>query len=115
MYNIKLFTLKELVLSFMEAGFDSFQEEQSRNENTLLERTYDLIETELIPRTEKAGKTRLKISAIPQYNILDVFDLSCLKSGLTQEKFNNLSSLLFIERKENVFFLSLSGAGKHIL
>ena len=40
--------LQELGLSFMAAGFDSFLEEQARNENTLLDRIYDLVETELI-------------------------------------------------------------------
>ena len=116
MENVKLITLKdrmeELGLSFMAAGFDSFLEEQARNENTLLDRIYDLIETELIPRKERAGKTRLKISAIPQYKTLETFDLGWLKGGLTQEKFNELSTLSFVERKENVFFLGPSGVGK---
>ena len=116
MENVKLITLKErmeeLGLSFMAAGFDSFLEEQARNENTLLDRIYDLVETELIPRKERAGKTRLKISAIPQYKTLEAFDLSWLKGGLTQEKFNELSTLSFVERKENVFFLGPSGVGK---
>ena len=31
-----------------------------------------------------------------------------LKGGLTQEKFNELSTLSFVERKENVFFLGPS-------
>lgn len=96
----------------MAAGFDSFLEEQARNENTLLDRIYDLIETELIPRKERAGKTRLEISAIPQYKTLEAFDLGWLKGGLTQEKFNELSTLSFVERKENVFFLGPSGVGK---
>ena len=116
MENVKLITLKErmeeLGLSFMAAGFDSFLEEQARNENTLLDRIYDLVETELIPRKERAGKTRLKISAIPQYKTLEAFDLSWLKGGLTQEKFNELSTLSFVERKENIFFLGPSGVGK---
>ena len=99
----------------MAAGFDSFLEEQACNENTLLDRIYDLVETELIPRKERAGKTRLKISAIPQYKTLEAFELSCLKGGLTQEKFNELSTLSFVERKENVFFSVLLGSAKLIL
>lgn len=99
----------------MAAGFDSFLEEQARNENTLLDRIYDLVETELIPRKERAGKTRLKISAIPQYKTLEAFDLSWLKGGLTQEKFNELSTLSFVERKENVFFSVLLESAKLIL
>ncbi len=116
MENVKLLTLKnrmeELGLNFMAAGFESFLEEQTHNDNTLLERIYDLIETELIPRKERAGKTRLKISGIPQFKTLEAFDLSWLKGGLPLEKFNELSSLAFVERKENVFFLGPSGVGK---
>ena len=67
--------LQELGLSIMAADFDSFLEEQARNENTLLDRIYDLVETELIPRKERTGKTSLKISAIPQYKTLEAFDL----------------------------------------
>ena len=116
MQDVKIMTLKtrmeDLGLSFMAAGFNSFLEEQPRNDHTLLERVYDLIETEFIPRKERAGKTRLKISGIPQNKTLESFDLSWLKGGLTKEKFNELSTLSFIERKENVFFLGPSGVGK---
>lgn len=69
-------------------------------------------EVKLITVKERAGRTRLKISGIPQNKSLDAFDLSWLKGGLTREKFNELSSLAFIERRENVFFLGPSGVGK---
>lgn len=111
MENVKLITLKErmeeLGLSFMAAGFDSFLEEQSRNENTLLERIYDLIETELIPRKERAGKTRLKISAIQQYKTLDAFDLSWLKGGLTQENSMNFHRCHLSNERKTSFSLDL--------
>lgn len=68
--------MNEPGLSFMAANFESYISEQSRNDNTLLERIYDLIETEYIPRNERAGKTRLKLSSIPQYKTLESFDLS---------------------------------------
>jgi DNA replication protein DnaC len=43
-------------------------------------------------------------------------DLAWLKGTLTKSKFEELSSLAFIERRENVFFLSSSGIGKtHLL
>lgn len=104
--------MNELGLSFMAANFESYISEQSRNDNTLLERIYDLIETEYIPRKERAGKTRLKLSSIPQYKTLESFDLSWLQGGLSAEKLNELSTLAFIDRKENVFFLGPSGVGK---
>ena len=62
------------------------------------------------------ARTRLKVSGIPQHKRLEDFDLDWLKGGLTQKKFNELSTLSFIERKENIILLGPSGLGKtHLL
>jgi DNA replication protein DnaC len=108
--------LEELGLSFMAASLESYLAEQSRNDNTLLERLTDLVDLEYIPRKERAARTRLKISGMPQYKQLSDFDLSWLKGGLSRSKLEELSSLAFIDRKENVFLLGPSGVGKtHLL
>jgi DNA replication protein DnaC len=108
--------LEELGLTFMAASLESYLAEQSRNENTLLERLTDLVNLEYIPRKERAARTRLKISGMPQYKQLSDFDLSWLKGGLSRAKLEELSSLSFIDRKENVFLLGPSGVGKtHLL
>lgn len=108
--------LEELGLSFMAASLESFLADQSRSENTLLERLTDLVDLEYIPRRERAARTRLKISGMPQYKTLDDFDLSWLKGGLSKAKLEELSTLMFVERKENIFLLGPSGVGKtHLL
>ena len=108
--------LEELGLSFMAASLESYLADQSRNENTLLERLTDLVDLEYIPRKERAARTRLKISGMPQYKQLADFDLSWLKGGLSRAKLEELASLTFIDRKENVFLLGPSGVGKtHLL
>ena len=108
--------LEELGLSFMAASLESSLADQSRNENTLIERLTDLVDLEYIPRKERAARTRLKISGMPQYKQLSDFDLSWLKGGLSRTKLEELSSLAFIDRKENVFLLGPSGVGKtHLL
>jgi len=104
--------LEELGLSFMAASLESFLSEQSRTELTLVERLTDLVELEYIPRKERAARTRIKISGMPQMKRLEEFDLSWLKGGLSRQKFDELSALTFIERKENVFLLGPSGVGK---
>lgn len=48
--------LEELGLSFMASSLESFLAEQSRNENTLLERLADLVDLEYIPRRERAAR-----------------------------------------------------------
>ena len=100
----------------MAAGFDSFLNDQSRREDSLLEVLSDLIDLEYHPRKERMARTRLKVSGIPQHKRLEDFDLDWLKGGLTQKKFNELSTLSFIERKENIILLGPSGLGKtHLL
>ncbi len=108
--------MENLGLSFMAAGFDSFLSDQSRREDSLLEVLTDLIDLEYHPRKERMARTRLKVSGIPQHKRLEDFDLDWLKGGLTQKKFNELSTLSFIERKENIILLGPSGLGKtHLL
>ena len=108
--------MENLGLSFMAAGFDSFLSDQSRREDSLIEVLSDFIDLEYHPRKERMARTRLKVSGIPQHKKLEDFDINWLKGGLTQKKFNELSTLSFIERKENIILLGPSGLGKtHLL
>jgi DNA replication protein DnaC len=108
--------MEKLGLSFMAAGLESFLMEQGRSDKTLLSSIMDLIELEYIPRMDRMARTRLKVSGIPEKKRLEDFDLVWLKGGITQAKFQELSLLSFIDRKENVVLLGPSGLGKtHIL
>lgn len=118
--NPQLMTLQsrmdELGLSFMAAGLESYLERQSRVEQTLLQSIADLIDLEVVPRKERAAKSRVKLSGLPAIKRLEDFDQSWLKGGLSRQQFEELSSLSFIDRKENVILLGPSGLGKtHIM
>jgi DNA replication protein DnaC len=104
--------MEEMGLSFMAANLESFLADQSRKEQSILDLTAALIETEYIPRKERAIKSRLKLSAIPAKKRIDDFDLTWLKGGLSAAKLAELKSLSFIERKENVILMGASGLGK---
>jgi DNA replication protein DnaC len=108
--------MDELGLSFMAAGLESYLERQSRVEQTLLQSIADLIDLEVVPRKERAAKSRVKLSGLPAIKRLEDFDQSWIKGGLSGLQFQELSSLSFIERKENVVLLGPSGLGKtHIM
>ena len=49
---------------------------------------------------------------MPQTQRLEDFDLAWPKGGLPQNRFEELASLAFVARKENVLFLGPSGVGK---
>ncbi|MBN1997636.1 IS21-like element helper ATPase IstB [candidate division KSB1 bacterium] len=104
--------MEELGLSFMAAGLESFLSSQVNQDAPLAEAISELVDLELIPRKERMARTRLKVSGIPSGKSLEEFDLAWLKGGLTQKKFAELSSLSFIERRENVILLGPSGLGK---
>lgn len=114
--NVQLETatlrLEEMGLSFMAASLESFLSDQARKDGSLLDIVSGLIDTEYVPRKERAIKSRLKLSAIPAKKRLDDFDLSWLKGGLSASKLAELKTLSFIERKENVILLGASGLGK---
>ncbi len=114
--NVQLETvttrLEDMGLSFMAAGLESFLADEGRKESSLLEIIAGLVDTEYVPRKERAIKSRIKLSALPCKKRIDEFDVSWLKGGLTASKLAELKSLRFIERKENVLLLGASGLGK---
>jgi len=104
--------MNDLGLEFMAAGLESYLEEQSHRDNTLSQAIADLLELEFIPRRERAAKSRLKLSGMPAMKTVEGFDLDWLKGGLTKSQLNELSSLSFIDRKENLILMGPSGLGK---
>jgi DNA replication protein DnaC len=104
--------MRELGLEFMAAGLESFLESQARQDNTLTQSLADLMEIELIPRKERAARSRVKLSGMPAIKRLEDFELDWLKGGMTARQLAELSSLAFVLRKENLILMGPSGLGK---
>ena len=104
--------MEELGLTFMASGIETFLDDARRADMTLLDSLRDLVDIEYSARRERTTRTRLKLSGMPQLKRLEDFELSWLKGGLPQNRFEELASLAFIERKENVLLLGPSGVGK---
>jgi DNA replication protein DnaC len=104
--------MEELGLCFMSAGLATFLGAPGRADTALVDSIRELVDLEYTARMERIARTRLKLSGMPQYKRLDDFDLSWLKGGLPVARFEELKSLAFVERKENVVLLGPSGVGK---
>ena len=104
--------MEELGLGFMATGLATFLASSGRADVTLFDSIRELVDIEYVARTERTARTRLKLSGMPQSKRLDEFDLSWLKGGLPSGRFEELRSMSFIERKENVVLLGPSGVGK---
>jgi DNA replication protein DnaC len=104
--------LESLGLTVMSASLESYLGDPSRREETLTESLQALVDIEYTARKERSARTRLKLSGIPSMKRLEDFDTAWLKGGLSASRLNELKSLAFIERKENVLMLGPSGLGK---
>lgn len=107
--------LSELNLGFALNHIDTFLHDESRNDRSFLEAFCELLDHELTQRRQRAAKTRLKLSRLPSLKYIEDFKVEEVE-GITQKKLNELCSLAFIERNENVVLMGPSGLGKtHIL
>ncbi len=70
-----------------------------------------LLKTESDYRFRKTKEIHLKYAGLPDIKTLDSYDFR-FATGVPRRQIQELSSLSFIERKENVIFIGPSGIGK---
>jgi DNA replication protein DnaC len=70
-----------------------------------------LLKTELDGRHERAKRTLLKMATLPAIKTLEDYDFA-FAAGTPKAQIQELSSLAFIERAENIVLLGPSGVGK---
>lgn len=107
--------LEELGLSFILGNIDTFLHDEATHERPLTETLSDLFDHELTLRKQRAAKARLKMSNLPVVKTLDEFYPDEVE-GITKKRINDLGTLSFVERKENIVLMGPSGLGKsHLL
>ncbi|NCB41499.1 MAG: AAA family ATPase [Clostridia bacterium] len=100
-----------LGLVHMDAVYDHHAEEASRGSISYLEFLDKLLWEEIEAKRERATKANMKLAKLPYVKTLNHFDFDFQPSA-NARKMNELKSLGFVARAENVIFLGPPGVGK---
>ena len=103
--------LKELNLKGMLACYRDIAEKAAVNKLSYEEYLSLLLEEEIKGRNERSIKAKIYKARVPFVKTLEGFDFS-FQPDLREKELMRLSSLDFIENKENLVFLGPPGVGK---
>jgi DNA replication protein DnaC len=93
------------------AIYDHQAEEASKQSISYLEFLDKLLWAEIEAKKDRAAKTNLKLAKLPYIKNLDQFDFGFQPSA-NERGMNELKTLGFVARSENVIFLGPPGVGK---
>lgn len=86
-------------------------EKATQQDTTYLTFLSELLSSEEEARKRRSVETRLKLSKLPNRKTLSEFDFS-YQPSIDTRQIQELATLAFVERKENVIFLGPPGVGK---
>lgn len=98
-------------LSTAAAVLDARLEAASHGEMTYITFLCGLLEAESQSRKQRSEETRLKLSRLPHRKTLEEFDFA-FQPSIDTRLMNELATLSFAARNENVIFLGPPGVGK---
>ncbi|MDY6466626.1 MAG: IS21-like element helper ATPase IstB [Succinivibrio dextrinosolvens] len=102
---------KELNLTSLGSYWDAEAQKAAKEKIPYGEFLRNILEKEVLLHREKRANTLVQFSGINPIKTIDEFDFS-VATGVNKEQILELSSLAFLERKENLFFIGPSGTGK---
>lgn len=102
---------RQLGLYAIDEVWSNVAEHHLNSEGTYADFVEQLLTEELNAKALRSQATLLKFAVLPCIKTLEDFDFS-FGSGVPKAKIQELSSLAFIQRQENVVMLGPSGVGK---
>lgn len=103
--------LRELGLCTSSELLDAVVEDASHKDITYLSFLGGLLDVEMQERKRRSEETRIKMSRLPHRKTLEEFEFS-FQPSIDTRQINELATLAFAARKENVIFLGPPGVGK---
>lgn len=102
---------ESLKLPAIGAEWSACAQKAAREETSFADFLEAVLNTERAARTERVRQTLLKLATLPTVKTLESYDFS-FASGAPKAQINELATLSFIERAENIVLLGPSGVGK---
>ncbi|MFQ2629223.1 IS21-like element ISAeme17 family helper ATPase IstB [Aeromonas caviae] len=108
----RLMTLSQaLRLEGIAAQWSTLAQKAANEEASFADYLEWLLHAEQTLRTERTRQTLLKLATLPVVKTLEQYDFG-FASGAPRSQLQELASLAFIERSENIVLLGPSGVGK---
>jgi len=102
---------KELKLPITLESYHSIASTASKESWTYTQFLNEILEKEVTNRLENSKKTLIKFASFPTIKRLEDFDYK-FSVGVNSRQINELASLEFVRRNENIILLGQSGVGK---
>ena len=110
--------IEKLEQAFIELGFshipqiyDHYAEEASKESIPYLVFLDKLLWAEIEAKQQRAIKTNMKLAKLPYIKTIEDFDFA-FQPSIDEKRVNELMTLAFINRRENVILLGPPGVGK---
>lgn len=102
---------KELQLPKIKEEYHTLANRAAKESWKYNEYLYEILKTEALSKAERSRKTLTKMAGFPTIKTLEQYDFS-FTVGVNRKQIEELSTLEFIRRKENIILLGQSGVGK---
>ena len=102
---------KELQLPMINDEYHNLSNRAAKESWKYNEYLYEILKLEANNRAERSRKTLTKMAGFPTIKTLEEFDFE-FTVGVNRRQIEELSTLEFIKRKENIILLGQSGVGK---
>jgi DNA replication protein DnaC len=102
---------EKIGLSALALEYDNLCQKAAKGQGTYADFVEELLLTELKQRQGRSRHILTKMAGFPAIKTLEDFDFQFAK-GVSKRQIEELSSLAFIERRENIILLGPSGVGK---
>ncbi len=102
---------EELKLPAVSTEWSALAQRAADTQASFADFLTSLLETEHAAKTERTRQALLKLATLPAVKTLESYDFD-FASGAPKQQIQELASLTFIERAENVVLLGPSGVGK---